>query len=82
MSGIYVRVCYENGNPATGKKVYELHKICDCEYCKKKFYPRKRRNSVTATTKDENKIPEIKEFLKMWKCKDKTKDIPTEYFSF
>ena len=82
MSDVYVRECYEGGNPVTGKKIYELHKICECNWCKNKYMGRKRCNEVTATTKDEDKIPEIKEILKSWKCEDKTKDLPIVYLSF
>ena len=82
MSKPYVRECYEGGNPVTGRKIYEIHKMCDCNWCKNKFAGRKRCNSVTATTKSESTVPKIIEYLKTWKCKDETKDLPVEYLAF
>jgi len=66
------RVCYENGNPVTGKEIYELYKYCDCEDCKNRtrFNKKEIANKITITTKDILKVDEVTEFLKNWKCKN------------
>ena len=78
-----VRVCYEGGNSKTGKKIYEMHKICKCESCKNRMKLRNEsRNEATASTQDETKIEEVLQFLSNWSCKDGTKKLKTEYFKF
>lgn len=65
------RVCYDNGNAATGKKSYELHKNCDCTDCKTRTAMRREPvNHATATTKDISKVDEVAEFLRNWTCAD------------
>lgn len=65
------RVCYDNGNAKTGKKLYELDKYCDCEYCTYRFkMNREPSNRIVITTEDISKVDEIAEFLKNWKCED------------
>ncbi len=77
------RTCYENGNPVTGKKIYELHAFCDCVDCiARRACKKEPRNFATFTIKDNSEKTGISEFIKNWKCKDGTKHIKTEYFQF
>lgn len=77
------RVCYENGNSATGKKIYELHKYCTCQDCmNRQKWTRQPVNSATATTKDISKVDEIAEFLKNWTCADGRRFLEVTYFKF
>lgn len=77
------RVCYENGDSVTGKKIYELHAFCNCEDCKnRKAWRNEPRNCATATTKDILKVGEVIEFLKNWTCKDGKRHLKVEYFRF
>lgn len=73
MSKIWSRICYEQGNVKTGKKLYELHKDCDCEMCRRRVeiyhYPA---NAVTATTSDKSKIDKVMDILRKWSCNDKS----------
>ncbi|MNJ32048.1 hypothetical protein D3C77_267030 [compost metagenome] len=65
------RVCYDNGNPATGKKIYELYKYCTCPDCKNRsMLKREPANRITITTKDISKVDEAAKFLKNWICAD------------
>lgn len=79
MSFVYVRICYKKGIARDENKTFELHGLCDCDWCKHKYMTRSRCNAVTAYIDDESKADELKEILRKWKCKDKTKDLPTEY---
>ena len=81
MSSIIGRVCYKNGIVKEENKVYELHKMCDCDWCKNKYMNRKRRNCATAYAEKESDIERVKKILQNWTCKDKTKDLPTEYLT-
>jgi hypothetical protein len=77
------RICYENGNPVTGKKIYELHKYCTCPDCQnRQQIKRTPANSVTITTKDISKVDEVAEFLKNWTCEDGRRHLKTVYFQF
>jgi hypothetical protein len=63
------RICYDNGNAVTGKKIYELHKYCNCEACHTRFkMTRMPRNQVSATTSDISKVDEVADYLKTWTC--------------
>jgi hypothetical protein len=77
------RVCYTNGNSATGKKVYELYKHCSCPDCQyRQRLTRTPVNKATATTKDISKVDEVAEFLKNWTCEDGKKHLEIAYFQF
>jgi hypothetical protein len=77
------RVCYEGGSSATGKKIYELYKYCDCSGCKDRLtYKRGTRNQATATTKDILKIDKVADFLKNWTCEDEKRELDNVYFKF
>ncbi|SFE42326.1 hypothetical protein SAMN04487969_102447 [Paenibacillus algorifonticola] len=77
------RVCYDNGNAATGTKIYELHKYCDCPGCKTRTaMKREPVNHATATTKDISKVDEVAEFLKNWTCDDGKIYLKIAYFQF
>lgn len=77
-----VRVCYENGNPKTGKKVYELTKLCHCSDClQRNRYQKGTLNQATATTSDVSKIDMVAEYLEAWRCKKKEAS-KTEYLEF
>lgn len=80
---MYERICYEHGNEKTGKKLLEIHKLCNCFRCKNKF-GRRRANAVTATVAadDMEAIKKAYAFLEKWKCKDPEKDLPVEYVRF
>ena len=83
MRQVQTRLCYENGVEVPGKKIYEFHQLCHCPECvarAKKI--RGSWNTVTATTKDQAKIPEILEFLGRWTCPDGEKELPTIYLEF
>lgn len=78
----HVRICYENGNSKTGKKIYEMHKICKCSYCQyRNRIESGSWNCATATTQDENKIEEVFQFLEKWTCGNKERQ-KTVYFKF
>lgn len=79
---MYERICYEHGNEKTGKKLLEIHKLCNCFRCKNKFG--RRANAVTATVAadDMEAIKKAYAFLEKWKCKDPEKDLPVEYVRF
>ena len=78
-----VRICYENGIEKKGNEIYEMHAWCDCSGCNSRWKMRTGLpNTATATTRDVNKIKEIKLFLKNWSCADQNKYVPTEYFQF
>ena len=78
-----IRVCFENGNATSGKKIYEAHKICDCGFCQRRnVVNRGSKNRATATTKDERKIAEMLLFLEGWTCGSKTKNPRATYFNF
>ena len=78
-----VRICYENGNPVTGKKIYEMHKSCECGPCRRRVNWRTGyANCATATTQDVKKIGEVLRFLDNWTCKKSEGQLKPEYFSF
>lgn len=87
---MYERICYDNGNVKTGKKLIELHKLCECSRCKNIYYPRKIRNAVTVTvaaenedgTRNEEGINKAYDFLGKWKCEDASRDLPVQYARF
>lgn len=57
-----------------GETLYELHKNCKCEYCRRKLeWKRQPPNQATATTPDKSKVDEVAEFLRNWTCKDDSK---------
>lgn len=69
MSKVWMRECYRHGIPKEENKVYEFHKICDCDRCKFNFEHKiKVPNQVTVTTNDITKSGEIKKFLEKWSC--------------
>ena len=77
------RVCYENGNATTGKKIYELYKYCNCPDCQyRQRWRREPANRATATTKDISKVDEVAEFLENWSCKDGKRQLEIVYFKF
>lgn len=77
------RVCYENGNSATGNKIYELYKYCNCPNCEdRQQWTRTPANKATATTKDISKVDEVAEFLKNWTCENGKKHLEIVYFQF
>ena len=77
------RVCYTNGNPKTGIKLYELHKDCKCYGCQSRTrYRRQPSNGITVTTADISKVDEIAEFLKDWTCADGQRLLDTVYLRF
>ena len=77
------RICYENGNPTTGKKIYELKKYCTCPECRyRQEIERTPSNSINITTEDIAKIDEIAEFLKKWTCENGKKQLETVYLEF
>lgn len=77
------RVCYENGNSVTGRKIYELYKYCNCPDCNnRKAWKREPPNRATATTKDISKVDEVAKFLKSWSCKDGKRYLEIAYFQF
>jgi hypothetical protein len=77
------RVCYDNGNSVTGKKIYELYKYCRCADCTyRQSRSRTPANQVTVNTKDISKVDEIAEFLKNWSCEDGRKSLEIVYLKF
>ncbi|KEI84145.1 hypothetical protein N493_19860 (plasmid) [Clostridium botulinum B2 433] len=77
------RVCYEHGNKVTGKEIYELHKYCDCQFCKDRVaFKKNPANRATAITKDISKVDEVAEFLKNWTCGNSKMDLKISYFQF
>jgi uncharacterized protein YnzC (UPF0291/DUF896 family) len=77
------RICYEGGNSVTGKKIYELQKLCDCNGCRyRREYFRGIRNKATAITDDINRIDEVAEFLEGWYCENGNNSLKTTYFNF
>lgn len=79
---VFDRICYKNGNPKN-QPIYEFHAYCDCAGCKFRYnYLKQPRNQATATTENEKKISELKQFLNLWKCKGGNKQLKTEYFKF
>ena len=77
------RVCYDNGNSATGVTIYELYKYCDCPDCRRRAsWKREPANRVTDTTKNISKVDEVAEFLKNWSCTDGEKSLETVYLKF
>lgn len=77
------RICYDNGNSATGEKIYELHASCTCEDCQDRSSMRREpANQATVTTKDVLKIDEATEFLKDWSCENGKKLLEPVYFKF
>ena len=81
--GIYVRECYENGNE-NGVKIYEVHAMCNCCKCVYRYNTIRKgvRNTATATTKDSNKVEEVKKFLESWNCEKDYEDLRSQYFTF
>ena len=74
------RICYENGNPKTGQKIYELYKYCECSGCKFRWKNRKEVcNKITVTTTDIAKIDSIAEFLENWTCENGEIRLPIVY---
>jgi hypothetical protein len=77
------RVCYDNGNSVTGKKIYELYKYCNCPDCNnRKKWRREPSNRATATTKDISKVDEVAEFLENWTCEDGKRLLEIAFFQF
>lgn len=77
------RVCYDNGNANTGKKLYELGKYCTCEDCLYRVqWKREPANGICITTEDISKVDEIAEFLKNWTCKDGKRRLERVYLKF
>ena len=77
------RVCYEGGNPVSGKKIYELHKMCKCSGCRYRVeYLKESANCATATTDDISKIDEVAEFLNNWTCNNGNTSLKIAYFKF
>lgn len=81
MNNVYVRICYKKGIVKEENKIFELHKMCDCEWCKNKYFGRTRRNEATAYAETEKDIERIKAVLSNWTCSDKAKDLPTFYYN-
>lgn len=80
---IYTRICYENGDKKHGKKIYELHKFCECDGCKSRFeHQHKPRNTVTVTVRNHNNMKNAKEFIENWTCKDGSRELPCEYHTY
>lgn len=79
MSGIYVRECYKDGIVRPENRMFELHKLCDCEFCKHIYTFRKRRNAIAITAETEEEVDKAKAFLEKWKCADSSKDLPIVY---
>ena len=78
---MYERICYDNGNVKTGKKLIELHKLCECSRCKNIYYPREIRNAVVVTVAAEG-INKAYDFLAKWKCEDALRVLPVQYVRF
>jgi hypothetical protein len=77
------RICYENGNSVTGKKIYELYKYCNCGDCNnRQKLKREPANRATATTKDISKVDEIVDFLKNWTCENGKRTLEIVYYQF
>lgn len=81
MSNVHVRICYKNGIKTEENKIFELHKLCDCDWCKHKYFGRKRCNEITAYADKESRIEELKQVLEKWTCEDRTKDVPIFYYN-
>ena len=68
------RICYgltEDGKMDYSKPLYEFIKYCKCETCSKRLkYDRGPSNSLTITTDDINKFPEIEEMINNYTCGD------------
>ncbi len=69
-----VMECYENGNPKTGRKIYQLKKMCDCGDCaiRRKLTSSGARNCIMISTMDKTKIEGMIEYLRNWVCSDGT----------
>ena len=77
------RICFENGNPFTGKEIYELNKYCQCADCRyRQTTKRTPSNSIVITTKDISKVDEIADYLKNWSCEDGRKQLDTVYLKY
>lgn len=79
MNSVYVRECYKSGIVKDENKIFELHKLCDCEICGHLYPFRNRRNAITITAEMETEIEKAKVFLATWKCTDSMRDLPTVY---
>lgn len=77
MGKYYVRVCYRNGIAKEENKVFEVHKLCDCAWCREKYLGRTRVNKITITAECEDEIEKkVERFLDGWKCANGEKDLP------
>ena len=81
MSSVWNRICYKGGIVREENKVFELHKMCDCDWCKHKYMGRKRCNAITAYAHNKEEIEQITQILNQWTCADRTKDLPTVYYN-
>ena len=78
------RICYEGGNPVTGKKIYEFQLFCTCTDClHRKAWRKEPRNIATITVKDTSKkVDGLAEFIKNWICEDGKQHLKAAYFQF
>lgn len=68
---IYYRTTYAGGNPVIGEKIYEVHTLCKCEDCQRRYHSRGTPpNSASAASTDYAKIPEMHHFLQGWRCQN------------
>lgn len=81
MSKVWVRICYKYGINREENKLFELHKMCECDWCKSKYMGRKRCNDITAYAHNQKEIDDLTKILNEWTCADKTKDLPTFYYN-
>lgn len=66
------RICYgltEDGKMDFSIPLYEFKKYCKCETCSKRLkYDKEPSNSLTVTTDDKNKFPEIEKIINDYMC--------------
>jgi hypothetical protein len=77
------RICYDNGNSTTGKKIYELDKYCRCSGCSiRQTVKREPSNRAVVTTRDISKVANAAEFLKNWSCENGGISLEPIFFKF
>ena len=87
---IMTRTVFKDGIERPENKGVEIHCTCECDNCKQRYeYSKYRehinvqlRNRVIIAVLDENQLKQAMEFAEKWRCKDGSRELPTEYLKF
>lgn len=69
-NGFNYRVCYglKDGKMNYSVPLYEFHKTCQCDLCKRRAVERKATNNLCATADSKEMFAELTDYLNGWQC--------------